>query len=99
MILGLIASKCIYFSVPFVPALAYTLNLQKKTFEEYKKDEEKIANNEVIEDKGRGVEHDDIPLIEKLKLLREELIHYSGNYVDSEYKPKIKKRNDRYDRY
>ena len=99
MILGLIASKCIFFVIPFVPALAYTLNLQKKTYEEYKKDEEKIANNEIIEDNSRGVEHEDMPLIEKLRVLKDELIFYSGNYEDKEFRPKIKKRNDKYDRY
>ena len=99
MILGLIASKCIYFILPFVPSLVYTINLQKKTYEEYKKDEEKIANNEVIEDNSRGVEHEDIPLVDKLRILKEELIFYSGCYCDNEFRPKIKKRNDKYDRY
>ena len=99
MILGLIASKCVYFIIPFIPSLVYTIDLQKKTYYEYKKDEDTIANNKIIIDEGRGIEHEDVPLIDKLKLLKEELIFYSSDYKDIEFRPKIKKRNDRYDRY
>ena len=99
MILGLISSICIPFCLAFIPSLAYTLKLQIMTYNEYKKDEEKIKNNEEIIDNSRGVEHDDISLKEKLRLLKEELEFYSRCSDTEEYVPKIRKRIDKNDRY
>lgn len=95
MILGLLSSIYIPFVIAFLPSLAYTLKLQTMTYNEYKKDEEKIENNEVIVDNSRGVEHDNIPIKEKLKLLKEELEFYSRCSDTEEYIPKIRKRIDK----
>lgn len=92
MILGLISSICIPFVIAFLPSLLYTLKLQRMTYNEYKKDEEKIEKNIEIKDNSRGVEHEDIPLKEKLRLLKEELEFYSKCCDEVEFVPKIRKR-------
>lgn len=92
MLLGLISSVCIPFVIGFVPSLIYTLKLQMMTYNEYKKDEETVMNNDIIVDNSKGVEHEDISLKEKLLLLKEELECYSRCSDAEEYVPKIKRR-------
>ena len=99
MILGLLSSIYIPFVIAFIPSLAYTLKLQKMTYNEYKKDEDTIKKGKEIIDNSRGIEHDDIPLKEKLILLKEELKFYSRCSDNEEYIPMIRKRRYKNDRY
>ena len=92
MMFGLISSIYIPFVIVFLPSLLYTLKLQRITYNEYKNDEEKLNAGLKIKDDSRGVEHEDIPLKEKLRLLKEELEFYSKYSDDMEYVPKVRKR-------
>lgn len=95
MILGLISSIVPIVNIAFIPSLFISTNLQLKTYKAYQKDSEDELDQlsaDVKIESAMGVEHEDIPIKEKIETLRKEMAFYLGLKEEKQENKKTKER-------
>ena len=93
MILGLISSIIPIVNIAFIPSLLVSTTLQVKTYKSYKNDntKEEVSDDVKIES-AMGVEHEDIPIKDKIEELKKEMAFYLGLTEEKQEKTKTKER-------
>ena len=93
MVLGLISSIIPIVNIAFIPSLIVSTTLQVKTYKSYKNDNTKEeVSDEVKIESAMGVEHEDIPIKDKIDALKKEMAFYLGLTEEKQEKTKTKER-------
>jgi len=93
MILGLISSIIPIVNIAFIPSLFVSTTLQLKTYKAYKNDNTNSSvSDEVKIESAMGVEHEDVPIKDKIEALKKEMAFYLGLKEEKQEKTKTRER-------